>query len=69
MTAEEHEQWADTPEEFAQDETGEAWRYSLRPCAEHVQQERYNSILGWAIFLISLAYLHVLRAHVGRACR
>eukprot|EP00039_Didymoeca_costata_P002515 m.60716 g.60716 ORF g.60716 m.60716 type:complete len:1009 (+) comp11346_c0_seq3:277-3303(+) len=34
LTEEEQSQWAESPEEFAYEEAGEAWRFSLRPCSE-----------------------------------
>ena len=38
---------------------------STRTCA----RQRTVMFFGWVFFLISPTYLHVLRAHMGRACR
>lgn len=36
LTPEDREQWAEAPEECVEEATGEAWKFSLRPCAEHL---------------------------------
>lgn len=34
LTPKDLEQWDDDPEQYACDETGESWKYDLRPCTE-----------------------------------
>lgn len=34
LTPKDLEQWDDDPEQYSHDETGESWKYDLRPCVE-----------------------------------
>lgn len=49
LTNTDSQQWADAPEEYAFEEVGEAWKFSIRPCAEHLYVkilQQYRGALG-----------------------
>ena len=46
MSAEEAEEWADSPEEYVFEEAGDAWMFSLRPCTVCLNVELIKQYVG-----------------------
>lgn len=46
MSAEEAEEWADSPEEYVFEEAGDAWMFSLRPCTVCLYVELIKQYVG-----------------------
>eukprot|EP00729_Bicosta_minor_P023311 gene23311-26811_t len=47
MSAEEAEEWADSPEEYVFEEAGDAWMFSLRPCTVCLYVELIKQYKTW----------------------